>query len=256
MNAAQFRTRQAPPDPIVFAPTGPRTRRQNTRALIIDLDDTLYPRERYIRSGFAAVANDLQRRHGLPAGLVFKALSRAFTGEHTGREFQLICGKFGLSQKEIPYMVRIFRAHKPSLWLPYESSETLRRLRTDGWKLAILTNGLPSVQAAKISAMALAPMVDQVVYAESIVKGGKPHPEVFAETLKRLELSPERCVAVGDNPLNDIVGARAAGLRTIRVARPDITVPPGCEADLVIDGIETLPKVAGGLLEMVTLDVA
>lgn len=242
--------------PAAFSPPGRRQRVEPRRGIILDLDDTLYPRERFIRSGFAAVANDLQRRHGVPAGMVFKTLSRAFSGGAAGREFQAVCEQFQLSEREVPYMLRVFRVHKPSLWLPYESAETLRRLRTDGWKLAILTNGLPSVQAAKVAALALAPMVDEVVYAEAVTRGGKPDPAAFAETLDRLELAAERCIAVGDDPIADIQGARAAHLRTIRLARPEMTAEPGSDADLVIGDIEELPRVAGGLLEMVTLDAA
>lgn len=226
------------------------------RGLILDLDDTLYPRERFIRSGFAAVANDLQRRLGIPAGLVFKTLSAAFTGGCAGREFQVLCARFDLPAEEVPYLLRTFRAHKPSLWLPYESAETLRRLRTDGWRLAILTNGLPAVQAAKVAALALAPMVDQVVYAEAVVRGGKPDPAAFHEVLDRLDLPADRCVAVGDDPVCDVGGARAANIRSVRLARPGVTVEPGRDADVVISEIEDLPKVAGGLLEMVTVDVA
>jgi putative hydrolase of the HAD superfamily len=242
--------------PGIMRSSGPHKRLQRKRGLIFDLDETLYPRERYIRSGFAAVANDLQRRHGVPAGMVFKILSRAFTGGSTGREFQAVCQELQLSPKEIPYMLRVFRAHKPSLWLPYESSETLRKLRADGWRLAILTNGLPSVQAAKVAALALAPMVDTVVYGEAVTRRGKPDPAAFREVLDRLEVSADRCVAVGDDPICDIAGARAAHIRTIRVARPDVVVEPGGEADLVINSIADVPKVAGGLLEMVTLDAA
>ena len=241
-----FSTRQA----------GQRERLSRRRGLIFDLDDTLYPRERFIRSGFAAVANDLQRRHGVPAGLVFKILSRSFTSGATGREFQVVCAELNLSPKEVPYMVRVFRAHKPNLWLPYESSETLRKLRADGWRLAILTNGLPSVQAAKVAALALAPMVDTVVYAEAIAKGGKPDAAAFQAVLERLDLPADRCVFIGDDPVADIAGARNAQLRTIRLARPDVAVEPGADADLVIGSIADVPKLAGGLLEMVTLDAA
>jgi putative hydrolase of the HAD superfamily len=237
-------------------PAGRRRGYQKRRGLILDLDDTLYPRERFIRSGFAAVANDLQRRHGVPAGIVFKTLSRAFVAGAAGNEFQAVCQQFGLSTREVPYMLRVFRAHKPNLWLPYETGEALRRLRTDGWKLAILTNGLPAVQAAKVDALALAPMVDHVIYAEAVVPGGKPDPAAFEAALDVMELTADRCVVVGDDPINDIAGARNADLRCIRVARPDVSVEPGGEADLVINSVEDLPKVAGGLLEMVTVDVA
>jgi len=235
----------------------PRRRKlERRRGLIFDLDDTLYPRERFIRSGFAAVANDLQRRHGVPAGMVFRMLSQAFTGGHAGREFQALCGQLGLPQKEVPYMLRVFRAHKPSLWLPHESSEVLRMLRLDGWRLAILTNGIPSVQAAKVDALALAPMVDTVVYAEAIARGGKPDPAVFYETLDRLDLTADRCVVVGDDPASDIAGARAAEMRAIRVARPGVMVDAACDADLIVNSVADVPKVAGALLEMVTLDAA
>ena len=37
------------------------------RGLILDLDDTLYPRERFVRSGFAAVARHVAAAHGVPA---------------------------------------------------------------------------------------------------------------------------------------------------------------------------------------------
>jgi len=237
--------------------SAPRRRKlERRRGLIFDLDDTLYPRERFIRSGFAAVANDLQRRHGLPAGMVFRRLSQAFTGGHAGQEFQALCGQLGLSPKEVPYMLRIFRAHKPSLWLPYESSETLRKLRLDGWRLAILTNGIPGVQAAKVDALGLLPMVDAVVYAEAIARGGKPDPAVFYEALDRLDLTADRCVVAGDDPVCDIAGAHAAELRSIRVARPGVTVAPGSDADLIVNTVADVPKVAGALLEMVTLDAA
>ena len=242
--------------PLGTRHTGQRERLARRRGLIFDLDDTLYPRERFIRSGFAAVANDLQRRHGVPAGLVFKILSRSFTQGATGREFQVVCAELNLSPKEVPYMVRVFRAHKPNLWLPYESSETLRRLRADGWRLAILTNGLPSVQAAKVAALALAPMVDAVVYAEAITRGGKPDAAAFEAVLERLDLPADRCVMVGDDPACDIAGARSAHLRTMRLARPHVTVEPGTDADLVISSIADVPKLAGGLLELVTLDAA
>jgi putative hydrolase of the HAD superfamily len=153
-------------------------------------------------------------------------------------------------------MLRVLRAHRPNLWLPHESADTLRRLRGDGWRLAILTNGIPSVQATKIEALALAPMVDEVIYAEAVTRGGKPARAPFLEALSRLEVPAERCVVVGDDPVADVAGARAAGLRAIRLAQPHITVEPGADADIVIHAIEQLPRVAPGLLQMVNFDAA
>jgi len=239
-----------------FASTVDRARQQRRRGIIFDLDDTLYPRERYIRSGFAAVAKYLERRWGVPAGGAFSALSKALSAGQAGREFQVMCEKYELPREEVTSMIGVFRAHKPNLWLPYETGQALRRLRADGWRMVILTNGLPSVQAAKIDALALAPMVDHVIYAEAVTKKGKPEPEAFLAALDRLGLTADRCVAVGDDPICDIKGARALNLRTIRMANSEFRVRDFDEADVVLATIEHLPRAASSLLEMVTLDAA
>jgi putative hydrolase of the HAD superfamily len=239
-----------------FTSTAQRGRQYRRRGLILDLDDTLYPRERYIRSGFAAVAKYLERRWGVPAGGAFTALSKAFSGGHAGREFQAMCQKYELPREEVAGMLSVFRSHKPNLWLPYETGQALQRLRADGWRMVILTNGLPSVQAAKVDALALATMVDHVIYAETVSRKGKPDAATFLAALNRLDLSADRVVAVGDDPVRDIKGARALNLRTIRMARPEFRLKDGEEADVVIASMDHLPRAASGLLEMVTLDAA
>ena len=45
----------------------------------------------------------------------------------------------------------------------------------------------------------------------------KPHPKIFNEALKRLRVSAHETVYVGDSPLEDIKGAKAAGMKTIFV---------------------------------------
>ncbi len=71
----------------------------------------------------------------------------------------------------------------------------------------------------------------------------KPHIKIFGETLRRLKATAEETVYVGDSPLEDIKGARAAGMKTVFVPsqfysleklcesqqEPDITVKDTCE---------------------------
>jgi putative hydrolase of the HAD superfamily len=47
----------------------------------------------------------------------------------------------------------------------------------------------------------------------------KPDPEIFALTLRAVSVSPTNAIHVGDDPTLDVAGARAAGLRVVRVAR-------------------------------------
>ena len=39
----------------------------------------------------------------------------------------------------------------------------------------------------------------------------KPNPEIYWEAARRIGVAPEKCVYVGDNPVRDVEGTRAAG---------------------------------------------
>ena len=55
------------------------------------------------------------------------------------------------------------------------------------------------------------------------VERGKPHPDIYLETARRLGVSPEECVAIEDS-INGIVSAKEAGMRCIGV--PDRRIAP------------------------------
>ncbi len=226
------------------------------RGLILDLDDTLYPRERFVMSGFAAVARHVGVAHGLSVELAYGILRRTYATARRGQEFQVLCDQTGLSRDVLPSLVDIFRRHMPTLWLNHGVVDALHRLRAAGWRLAILTNGLPSVQFRKIAALGLTSLVDEVVYAEEHVAGGKPAAAAFKAVLRSLELSAEQCICVGDDLVRDVRGARALGIRTIRVARAGVAAAPGEDADMVIDSFRDLPDAARLLQDTVTADVA
>ena len=231
-------------------------RRRRRRGLILDLDDTLYPRERFVMSGLAAVAHYTQRAHGIDAGLAFGCMARVFASRHRGLELQALCERFGLDRAQVPMLVDLFRRHTPAIWLNHDAVAVLHELRAAGWHVAILTNGLPSVQFRKVAALGLAYLVDEVVYAEEHAPGGKPAAAAFRAALRALDLTADECVCAGDDVLRDVRGARAMGIRTIRVSRPHEPVTPAEDADAVIDSLRQLPGAASMLLELVTADVA
>ncbi len=60
----------------------------------------------------------------------------------------------------------------------------------------------------------------------------KPAAEIFRDTLARAGVRPAGAVHLGDDPVSDIAGARAAGMRAIHYA-PDGRAPTQ-EADAVL----------------------
>jgi HAD superfamily hydrolase (TIGR01509 family) len=78
----------------------------------------------------------------------------------------------------------------------------------------------------------------QFILISEAVRAYKPHRLVFQTALDRLGLSPHEVLHVGDSDVDDVKGAKAAGLRVAwlnrrgRPRRPDVPQPDFEIADL------------------------
>ena len=226
--------------------------RPEDRAVIFDLDDTLYPYRRFAVSGFLAVAQHLAERTGIDARLTFRTMVSASRGRDRGRELQVCLDRHGLPDDWLPDMIDRLRYHTPRLSLPPVTSRTLRSLRAAGWRLGILTNGPSSIQRAKVIALGVEPLVDVVGYASTIGSGcGKPEPEVFAWMARRLGVRAGRAVFVGDDEYCDIAGAHAAGMVPVRCSAWTGDRRTPTRARLTLRRLSLLPPRAHHLIEEV-----
>lgn len=89
--------------------------------------------------------------------------------------------------------------------------EELRRL---GYKTGLITNGNHALQYSKIDMLSLRDCFDEIIVTGDYAIH-KPDRGIFDIMREKLGFSPEEMVYVGDNPVNDIKGAREAGWRTI-----------------------------------------
>jgi putative hydrolase of the HAD superfamily len=95
---------------------------------------------------------------------------------------------------------------------------TLSALHTQGIRLGIVTNGEVPFQAPKIAQLAITPYLSTVVISEA-VQVQKPDPQIFAHALAQIGCRAADTWCVGDHPVNDVLGAAAAGLRAIWLTR-------------------------------------
>ena len=219
----------------------------SARAVIFDMDDTLYPVRRFRRSGWAAVADHLEATRGLDRVRSLRVLADVADGPRRGQEMQFLLDAWRLPPALLSELVAVFRAHHPCLPLPDVSARALAALRPT-WKLGVLTNGVAAIQARKVHALGLAPLVDTVVYATELGRGlGKPEPAPFREILTRLGVEPSHAVFVGDDEWCDIAGAHRAGMRTVRLTAWTGLVGES-RADSVIHSLAELPWLVDSLL--------
>ncbi len=105
-----------------------------------------------------------------------------------------------------------------------DAADTLRALRERGYITGVITNGSPLLQNRKLDVSGLRPLLDvTVVSGDEGVH--KPNPELFRRVAMRLGLAPQQCVYVGDHPVNDMQGAREAGMRTVFLNAGDFAPP-------------------------------
>jgi len=222
---------------------------RSERAVIFDLDDTLYPLERFVLSGFDAVASHMATMFGVDRLEAWTTLLQAFHNGGRGRELQICLSRFGLPETITPSLVGVIRRHQPALALPAASHETLASLAA-GWRIGVVTNGVPDIQARKIAALGLAGRIDTVVYADAFGGGaGKPDPAPFLEASRRLGVGVNRTVFVGNDPVRDVFGAWRVGMRTIHVAGPGATAAGAAlVADAMVRSLSEVPDVAARLV--------
>lgn len=109
------------------------------------------------------------------------------------------------------------------------------------FRLAIVTSGNRIRVLRQLREFALASVFSACVCAEDTVKR-KPNPEPLELALKRLRVSPEESVYVGDTA-EDIEMARRAGVRAIGVRGPFPTVDRlmAANPEALLDSIRQVP---------------
>jgi putative hydrolase of the HAD superfamily len=107
---------------------------------------------------------------------------------------------------------------------PEDTIRTLEALRSAGKKLAVVTNGPIEWQSRKLRTLELAEHFDEVIISDA-VGVAKPDARIFNLTLERLGVAADEALFVGDHPELDVGGARAAGLRAAWKRVPYWTMP-------------------------------
>jgi putative hydrolase of the HAD superfamily len=85
----------------------------------------------------------------------------------------------------------------------------------------LISDGFALTQHRKLDALGLTEQFRALIISDELLgKARKPSPLPFQAALEELGVAPEKAVYVADNPTKDFVGARRAGLASVRVRRP------------------------------------
>ncbi len=223
------------------------------RAVLFDLDDTLYLERDYVASGFRAVGRWMAERYGVTA--FARVCQELFAAGRRGDVFDAALAALDLAERvPVVELIRVYREHHPDIRLLPDAERLLRRLH-GRVPLALVTDGTARVQRRKLLALGIAPLFDVITVTDELGRAfWKPHPRPFLATLEALGVEPHETLWIADNPKKDFLTPRRLGMACVRVRRPDgiyahlETGPEGVDREVSdLDSLDLLPLAAGAV---------
>lgn len=187
------------------------------RAVVFDLDDTIYPERDYVMSGFRTVASYLTRLLGCDERECFSELQSLFDEGARRSAFDRWLEMRGIDDPTlVPTLISIYRNHVPDITPSADALALLHALRAR-YLLGVITDGSVEVQSRKLDSLGIRPLLDEAIVTSELGESfWKPNPLAFKVMLERFGVDPDAAVYVADNPMKDFLGARRAGMRSIR----------------------------------------
>ena len=184
---------------------------EGLKAVIFDLDDTLYSEKEYVRSGYQKIAEILPEVENAAEKLwtLFEAKKSAID--------ELLKMENIQSEDVKQACLQAYRYQIPDIHLYEGVAEMLKEFKDKGLKLGIITDGRPEGQRAKMQVLGLEKMVDYIIVTDEF--GGpefrKPNPIAFQTMKEKLGVEYNEMCYVGDNIKKDFISPQQLGMRSI-----------------------------------------
>lgn len=218
------------------------------KAVIFDLDHTLFDRYATMTRCIPMLAEiwDLAvPEEQATAMLIYADRHYTHTGWDKMREYLIGEGMFREPPTFEEFRNGLFSCFVKTAVPFYFAIPTLRRLRENGYKTGLITNGRSEVQRAKLHMLGLENEFDEIIISGEF-GFGKPSAAPFEEMSRRLGIPASEMYYVGDNPQNDIGPSRQAGYTPVWVNTTHTWLFPEVERpDLCVDDVSELPGLIG-----------
>jgi len=111
--------------------------------------------------------------------------------------------------------------NRPGAWTLYpDVLPTLQNLNEQKYIIGVISDWSSNLPAEILLPLGVGPYIDFMVVS-TIQREAKPGAGLYREALARANVGPEQAIHVGDNYINDILGARAAGIPGVLLDRDE-----------------------------------
>jgi FMN hydrolase / 5-amino-6-(5-phospho-D-ribitylamino)uracil phosphatase len=157
------------------------------------------------------------------------------------RSFELLADEFQLTDDWIAPAFKIFYEARQQVTLFEDVQPVLDELKK-GFQLVSLTNGNADIVKTGVDHW-----FDFALNSASIGKL-KSEPDIYRQVQKLATIEAQQMVHIGDDPLHDVTGAKAAGAYAIWLNRQNKPwLLADCHPDAVISNLHELPAILESL---------
>ena len=217
------------------------------RLVLFDMDDTLFDHALTSQEALRALRRREPSLVRKPLAELWRAYSRLLEEAHPA----VVAGEISVDESRILRFQRLIefcggtatRAKGRELSLQYRGLyRKLRRPVPGAHRLlervhpraivGVVSNNRVAEQEEKVAFLQFGPLIDFMVISEG-AGVAKPDPKIFEMALFRASVPPENSVMIGDSWENDVLGARAAGIRAVWFNRFGAPAPEPLEVPVV-----------------------
>ncbi|HDL74928.1 MAG TPA: HAD family hydrolase, partial [bacterium] len=181
-------------------------KKNNIKAIIFDLDDTLYPEEQFVESGFRIVSKYISQKYKLNDGEVLNILKKDFKKGLRKKNFDVLLKKLNLKKINVQKLIKIYRNHYPSSIFLYPDVKKIFKKIKNKFKIGLITDGEKITQKNKIFVLGIEKYFDEILITSILGKKYfKPSKKAFELLLKKFKVLPKESVYIGDNSLKDFI---------------------------------------------------
>jgi putative hydrolase of the HAD superfamily len=185
-------------------------------AVLFDLDDTLYDRDKAFRNWAAwFVRNQLLIEDELRHTAVVEGMVRLDVHGYGPREalFTKIIEEHPSLGVDVAHCIAAYREQFMDHVCPEEeTTRVLSALAEAGIPFGIVTNGL-AIQMHKIERLGL-DRLTSCIFISEVFGCRKPNAGIYLAAASCLNAEPREVLFVGDNPATDVLGAYSVGMKT------------------------------------------
>jgi putative hydrolase of the HAD superfamily len=216
------------------------------KAMVFDMDDTLYEEKEYVKSGFKSLDEWIIQKFEL-TGFYESALELFNSGERKFL-FNKTLEKLNLKYDDmlIKHMVDQYRSHEPDIHLSEDAEWVFENLRNTV-KIGLISDGYLVAQEKKVNALKIQEKFHSIILTDRLGKEyWKPSHIPYEQASLELNVPHDQCVYVGDNINKDFITPKKLGWATIHIERKNgvysgIVAGQEYEAHHTIDNLKRLP---------------